>query len=169
MKTFNDAGKDHEEFKLLLEKNKTVELAGIHIQKDIANAQAQVLSEALRSAKIDIVGGENVFFDKIVGAITSGKSLDRRINNSVVLTEVKDQLLDNSSGENLIAKVKGIVRESGIRSEDLKNLSVAAFIAKLISHTEDSSKRGVLEQMLDFARKNNLDTSRADDFGIIED
>lgn len=169
MKTFNDAGKDHEEFKLRLEKNKAVELAEINIQKDIADAQAQVLSEALKSAKIDIVGGENVFFDKIVGAITSGKSMDRRIDNSVVLTEVKDQLLDHSSGAGLIEKVKGIVRESGIKSEDLKNLSVAAFIAKLISHTDDSGKRGALEQMLDFARKNNLDTSRADDFGILED
>ncbi len=168
MKTLNDAGKDHEEFKLRLDKSKTVELAGINIQKDIADAQAQVLSEALRSAKIDIVGGENVFFDKIVGAITSGKSMDRRVNSSAVFTEVKDQLLDSSSGTSLIEKVRSIVSESGLKAEDLKNLSVAAFITKLMSQTDDSAKRGVLQQMLDFARQNKVDNKRADDFGIID-
>ena len=169
MKTLNDAGKDHEEFKLRLDKDKSVELAGIHIQKDIADAQAQVLSEALRSAKIDIVGGENVFFDKIVGAITSGKSMDRRIDNSVVFTQVKDQLLNDPSGASLLEKVRGIVKESGISTEDLRNLSVASFLTRLINSTDDSKKRSVLEQMLNFAKQNNLSNSSADDFGIIED
>ena len=33
--------------------------------KDIANAQAQVIAEALKAANIDIVGGETMFFEKI--------------------------------------------------------------------------------------------------------
>ncbi|MCH5596903.1 flotillin family protein [Niabella ginsengisoli] len=61
IKMLNDAGKDHEEFRLTLQKEKEVELASIHIQKDIAEAQAGVLSEAFRNAKIDIVGGDNTF------------------------------------------------------------------------------------------------------------
>ena len=59
MKRLDGVGKEHEEFKLRLEKEKAVELAQIAIQKDIAEAQAEVLSNALKSAKIDIVGGEN--------------------------------------------------------------------------------------------------------------
>jgi len=63
MKSLDAVGKDHEEFKLLLTKEKDIALAQINIQKDIAEAQAMVLGEAMKSAKIDIVGGETMFFD----------------------------------------------------------------------------------------------------------
>lgn len=54
MKKLNDAGKDHEEFRLTLAKEKEVELAQIAIQKDIAQAQAGVLAEAFKSAKLTL-------------------------------------------------------------------------------------------------------------------
>ena len=57
MKILDGVSKDHEEFKLRLEQEKEIELAHISIQKEIAEAQAQVISEALRAANIEIVGG----------------------------------------------------------------------------------------------------------------
>jgi len=62
MKKLDAVGKEHEEFKLLLAKDKDVALAQINIQKDIAEAQAMVLGDALKNARIDIVGGETMFF-----------------------------------------------------------------------------------------------------------
>lgn len=61
MKKLDGVGREHEEFKLQLQKEKDVELAQINIQKDIAEAQAAVLSEAMKKANIDIVGGESMF------------------------------------------------------------------------------------------------------------
>lgn len=90
MKKLDEVSKDHEEFKLTLQKEKEVELAQINIQKEIADAQAQVLSEALKSADIDIVGGETMFFDNIVKQISNAKGFDRLINESTNATKLID-------------------------------------------------------------------------------
>ena len=82
MKKLDGVGKEHEEFKLKLQKEKDVELAQINIQKDIAQAQADVLAEALKSADIDIVGGETMFFENIVKQISHAKGFDRLVNES---------------------------------------------------------------------------------------
>src|SRR5690606_29474476 len=47
MKKLDGVGKEHEEFKLKLNKELQVDLAHINIQKDIADAQASVIGEAL--------------------------------------------------------------------------------------------------------------------------
>jgi uncharacterized membrane protein YqiK len=73
MKKLDAVGKQHEEFKLLLAKEKEIELAQINIQKQIADAQALILAEALKSAKIDIVGGETMFFENIVKQVSNAK------------------------------------------------------------------------------------------------
>lgn len=166
MKQFDGAGKDHEEFKLQLAKDKEVELAHIDIHKVIAEAQANVLGTALKNAKIDIVGGESVFFDKIVGAITNGKSMDRRINSSEVYTDVKDRLLNPENGTSLVEQVRDIISDFNVKSEDLKNLSVAALVTKLMSETTDNKKRGMLQQMLDVAKGSGVADQTADDLGI---
>lgn len=166
MKTFNDAGKEHEEFKLRLDKDLKIELAGINIQKDIADAQAEVMSEALKSANIDIVGGDQVFFDKIIGAITQGKSIDRTVNNSEIYSEIKGQLLD-ADGKSLIDQVRSIFAESGLKSEDIRNLSVAVFLNRLMQQTNDPLKKSSLQQMLELARKSGIGNNSIQDLGII--
>lgn len=166
MKTFNDAGKEHEEFKLRLDKDLKIELAGINIQKDIADAQAEVMSEALKSANIDIVGGDQVFFDKIIGAITQGKSIDRTVNNSEIYSEIKGQLLD-ADGKSLIDQVRSIFAESGLKSEDIRNLSVAVFLNRLMQQTDDPLKKSNLQQMLELARKSGIGNNSIQDLGII--
>ena len=82
MKALDEVGRGHEEFKLKLEKDKEIQLANINIQKEIAESQASVIREALKTAKIDIVGGETMFFDQIIGSISKGKSYDRLVENS---------------------------------------------------------------------------------------
>lgn len=168
MKEFDETGKDHEEFKLQLAKNKEVELAHIDITKVIAESQASVLATALQNAKIDIVGGENVFFDKIVGAITSGKSMDARVNNSEVYTQLKGQLLDNNHGSSLVQQVKQMISEYEIKSDDLKNLSITALVAKLMGSTNDPDKRSMLKQMLDLAEGSGMGNKTAQDLGLID-
>ena len=152
MKIFDGVGREHEEFKLRLNKDKDVELAAINIQKDIAASQANIVSEALKHAKIDIVGGETTFFDKIVGAITVGKSVDRAINNSESLTTVRDTFF-NSDPEYFREQFKNFTSQFGLTSEDLKNLTVSAAIAQMLSLTDNGETKGVLERMLAAAKR----------------
>lgn len=149
MKKLNDAGKDHEEFRLTLAKEKEVELAQISIQKDIAQAQAGVLAEAFKSAKIDIVGGDNTFFDNVIRQVSAGKGLDKFISHSENATLVKENLLGD--GENIIGKVMGMVEKYNVSSEDIKNMSIASLIFKL-NGVANQQERGLLDRAMDMAR-----------------
>lgn len=165
MKQLDGVGKDHEEFKLTLDKDMQVELAQIHIQKDIADAQAAVLAEALKSAKIDIVGGEQEFFDKITASITKGKRLDRMVDNSDLLSEVKNQLL-HVEGATFVDKLKTLVKDSDIKSEDIKNLTISALIAKMMAGTNDTGRRGILGQLLKLAEEVGIANNNAGMLGL---
>lgn len=165
MKQLDGVGKDHEEFKLKLEKDMQIELAEISIQKEIADSQAMVLAEALKSAKIDIVGGEQEFFDKITASITKGKRIDRLVDNSDLLSEVKNQLL-HVEGETFLDKFKTLLKDSNIKSEDVKNLTISALIAKMMSGTNDGNRRGILGQLLKLAEQIGIADSNADSIGL---
>lgn len=154
MKIFDQAGKGHEEFKLKLNKDKEVELASIAIQKDIAEAQASVIRSGLEEANIDIVGGETMFFEKIVGAITQGKSVDRMVEGSDVLKDVKDTFF-NGDPEYFKQQMAEFVSKFGMTSEDVKNLTISALIAKMMDGADDASK-APLQRLLAFFEKSGL-------------
>ena len=159
MKLFEEAGQDHEEFKLELDKAKTVELAQIDVQRQIAEQQAIVIGEALKHSKIDIVGGEIEFFDRITRAITTGKVVDRTIANSEVLSDVKDTFF-NGDPEYFKAQAKTWIQDFGIETEDLKNLSVSAMLGKLVGSTS-GEKRQRLISMLGAAERFGLSDATA--------
>lgn len=131
MKKLDGVGKEHEEFKLQLQKEKEVELAHISIQKDIASAQASVLSEALKTAKIDIVGGETMFFENIVRQVSNSKGFDHLINNSQHALDIKESLMGPDGKGDLAEKIRGLADKYGISSNDIKNLTVSAALIKL--------------------------------------
>jgi len=151
MKKLNDAGKDHEEFRLKLAKEKEVELAQIAIQKDIAQAQAEVLAEAFKSANIDIVGGDNTFFDNVIRQVSAGKGIDKFIQHSENAQLVKDALMNHDGDENLIGKIMNMVEKYKISSEDIKNLSIASLIFQLKGVANDS-EQGILSRAMDMAK-----------------
>ncbi|MFZ5830517.1 MAG: flotillin family protein [Planctomycetota bacterium] len=155
MKLFHETGQAHEEFKLRLQKEKDVELAAIEAQREVAEQQAQIMAAALKSAKIDIVGGEAEFFDKITTAIVSGKTIDRWVGNSQVLTDIKGTLF-NGDMSHLQDKLRRLIGQFDISSEDLKNLSIAALIAKLTGLTGDEGLRKELSQILSTMRASGM-------------
>jgi uncharacterized membrane protein YqiK len=154
MKKFHDAGKEHEEFKLRLNKDRDVELAGIDAQRLIAEEQAKIVAEGLRSAKIDIVGGENDFFQKLVHSIGNGKAVDRTVLGSSVLSDVKDVFLQGDP-ESTREQLRSFVSRFGIDSNDLKNLTISALIVKLMGQA-DSETKGVLGTLLENVKKFGL-------------
>lgn len=154
MKKFHDAGKEHEEFKLRLYKDRDVELAAIDAQRLIAAEQAKLVAEGLKSAKIDIVGGENDFFQKLVRAIGNGKAVDRTVNGSQVLHQLKDSLLDGDP-DHMRDRIRELVGRFGMSSNDLKNLTISALLVKLIQQSDEES-RGMLGALLDGVKRLGL-------------
>ncbi len=153
MKKLDGVGKEHEEFKLRLEKELKVDLAHINVQKDIADAQAQVIGDALKAANIDIVGGETMFFDQIIGQITKAKGFDRLVQHSDNIQDVKDAILgsDNVKG-NLLDKVKDFATKYGISSEDIKNLTVANLLMDLKGKATSSDDENLFSNLFNLAK-----------------
>ena len=148
MKLFDSVGKEHEEFKLKLNKEKDIEIAAISTQKDIAEAQSNIVGEALKTARIDIVGGESTFFDQIVNSIKAGKSVDRFVHNSETVTDVK-QTFFNGDPEYFRTKLTSFVSQFNVSFEDVKDLSVTALITKLLTMADTDESRSELTRMLD--------------------
>lgn len=153
MKQLNDAGKEHEEFRLKLNKEKEIELAQISIQKDIADAQAQVLAEAFKTAKIDIVGGDNTFFENLIRQVSTGKGIDKLVENSHTIEQFKTAVLGNGDGNpaNLMTRLREMGDKYGITTEDVKNLSIATIIARMQLKASEEDK-GFLAELLKMAK-----------------
>jgi flotillin len=142
MKKLDAVGKEHEEFKLLLAKEKDIELAQMDVQKQIAEAQAAILGEALKSAKIDIVGGETMFFQNIVSQISNAKGFDRLINESENATQLKKALLGNgeNGGGDLLDRIRDFASKYNITSNDIKNLTISSLILKMQQRSSDEDR-----------------------------
>ena len=155
MQVLDGAGREHEEFKLRLETEKALELARIDIQREIAESQAKVISEALKAANIEIIGGETMLFDQIMGSIAKGKAIDGMISRNGTLQEVKTALLHSNGGGGLKENLRKLVDQFGVSSDDLKNLTVSALLLKMMNQTDGKEKDG-LNKLLDMARTAGL-------------
>jgi uncharacterized membrane protein YqiK len=145
MKKLDAVGKDHEEFKLLLQKDKDIAMAQITIQKDIADAQALVLGEALRTAKIDIVGGETLFFQNIVNQISNAKGFDRLINESENASQIKTALIgDGTNKGDLLERIRDFAEKYNISTNDLKNLTISSLILKMQQNSSEGDRPSLL-------------------------
>jgi flotillin len=150
MKQLDSVGKDHEEFKLRLEKEQNVEIAAINAQKGIAESQASVVGEALRAARIDIVGGDGAFFDQITSAVKGGKAIDRFVYNSRVATDIKDTFFDGNA-DYFREKLMGMANQFSLSTDEIKDLSIAALIAKMLGLAKTEDVRGQLTSLLGMA------------------
>lgn len=162
MKKLDGVGKEHEEFKLKLEKELKVDLAEIQIQKDIADAQAKVIGDALMAANIDIVGGETMFFDQIIGQITRAKGFDRLVNHSENVKQVKDALLggDDEVKGNLMEKIRDFSGKYNISSEDIKNLSIANLIFNMQKQADGKDEQNMLSNLLNLAKGMGIENKK---------
>ena len=158
MKLLDGVGREHEEFKLELEKSKEIEIAGIHAQRDIARHQAEVIGEALRSAKIDIVGGDTSFFQQIVSAVGTGKMIDRAVTHSEVLTDVREGIMGNGAPP-LKSRILDLMERIPMETDDIKNLSISALIVRMLAAASGDRDKGELRDLLEMANSTGFGKS----------
>lgn len=166
MQALDGVGKDHEEFKLKLEVDKAIGLENIAMQKEIAMAQASVIAEALKAADIEIVGGETMFFEQIMGSITKGKTVDRMLTHSEVLTEVKDTFLASASGQNFKERLQNFIGQFGLSSENIKNLSISNFLVKLSEYATKDEDKSMIAQLTDLSKSIGIQGKKVSELGI---
>ncbi|MGK0362190.1 MAG: hypothetical protein ACI9U2_004510, partial [Bradymonadia bacterium] len=136
MKALDGVGREHEEFRIRLEKDKEVELATIEAKVRMTEAQSKAMGAAFESAKINIVGGDGEFFDRFVKAVGAGHAIDGFMDNSEV---ARGALGGYATGERSLAEdIKGIA--SGVSSADVRDLSIAAALAKMAIGADSATK-----------------------------
>jgi uncharacterized membrane protein YqiK len=160
MKLLDSVGKEHEEFKLRLSKEKEVEIAAIDAQRGIAESQAGVVGEALKAARIDIVGGDGEFFDQITSAVKGGKAIDRFVYNSRVATDIKDTFFDGNA-DYFRDQLAGLIKQFNLDTDGVKDLSIAALIAKLMGLADTEEVRSQLSTLLGMAGSANIADQKA--------
>ncbi|WP_043667441.1 flotillin family protein [Streptomyces xylophagus] len=145
MAALDDASRGHEEYRLRLQAEKEIRLAGLDVQRQVAEAQATVLATGLENADIDIVGGDSVFFDRLISSISFGRSVDGFVQNSETAQALARPWLDGTSN---IADDLGRVLGS-VSTADVQNLTVSALLMKLMR--SDTANAGQIRQLLDKA------------------
>lgn len=160
MKLLDSVGKDHEEFKLRLNKEKDVEIAAIDAQRGIAESQAGVVGEALRAARIDIVGGDGEFFDQITSAVKGGKAIDRFVYNSRVATDIKDTFFDGNA-DYFRDQLTKLIEQFNLDTDGVKDLSIAALIAKMMGMADTEEMRSHLTSLLGMAGSASIADQKA--------
>ncbi|MEU7000246.1 flotillin family protein [Nonomuraea sp. NPDC046570] len=143
----DDASRAHEEYRLRLDADKEIRLKHIDVQRQIAESQASVVAAGLSKANIDIVGGDTMFFDKVVGSITAGKVVDGFVEHSGVARAIAEPYLNGSASlPGDLARLIG-----GISTEDVKNLTVSTLLMQLIANGGPDSAK--LNELLESAKR----------------
>jgi hypothetical protein len=138
MKALDAASREHEEYRLRLEKDKQVELEGLKTREKVAEFQASVMAQAMSSAKINIVGGDGEFFDRFVNAVTLGQSLDAGMDNSATARTVFSEYLDGR--KSLPADLVDVLSRPAMDAEAIKNLGVIGLLRQLMTQSADADK-----------------------------
>ncbi|RZL61385.1 MAG: hypothetical protein EOP81_17040 [Variovorax sp.] len=150
MKSMSVETRDHEEFRMRLEKSHLETMKGIDAQTAIAKDQAEVLGTALSQAKIDIVGGNGEYFDSFVRSLSVGKNIDGLVGKSSTLqVAFKDHLAGN---RDVVGDVRDIVGALGTSAGEIQNLSVAALVNKIASDGDENQK-SALQSLIATLRK----------------
>lgn len=145
MKAMGPETRAHEEYRMRLEMAHTETLKGIDAQTHIAKEQAEVLGTALAKANIDIVGGQGDYFERFVNAISVGKNIDGTIAKSNTLqVAFKDQL---AGKRDVVGDLRDLVGALGSSTGELQNLSVAAFVAKVMKEGSETQKAALQNLM----------------------
>jgi uncharacterized membrane protein YqiK len=147
MAALDDASRQHEEYRLRLETEKDIRLAGIEVQRQVAEAQATVLATGLEQAEVSIVGGDSVFFDRLVGSIALGKSVDGFVEHSDVAQKLAGPWLDGSASfTGDMSRLLGSLDTAGVR-----DLTLSALLMRLIK--TGGPETGRLRELLETAQR----------------
>jgi uncharacterized membrane protein YqiK len=155
MATMSEQQRSHEEFRMRLDKQHEQSMESIRTNVDIAQQQALVMSEALKEANIDIVGGDTAYLDSFIKSLSVGKSIDGAIGKSETLTTAfKDHFNGDAS---FVEDAKELVAGFGGASGNAKDTAITALIARFLKEGGDSPQ--LLDLLSSVVSKNNNDST----------
>jgi hypothetical protein len=157
MRALDDASRLHEEYRLRLENERTVQLEEIKARREVAEAQARALAEAFKTAKIDIIGGDSLVVDRVLNAVSMGKAVDGVVGRSdTAQTLLRDYIDGNAS---LSQDLKEILSRPAVSAQDVQSLTLAAVLSRLMGKGNGQHKDG-LNKLLEKAKELGIDQAQ---------
>lgn len=151
MKQLEGVGKEYDLAVRNIDAEVSVRTAAIDAQRDAAIAQAQAMGAALQTADINIVGGTDLFVDRILGATASGKAVDGFVDSSDATQAIfKPYLNGERDLINTMASALG-------GSQGLANLSLAQFL-HVLSERVGGDEGALLGELVSSLKDRGLDT-----------
>ena len=148
MRELEGVGQEFEEFARKLEVEKEVKLASVDASVEVARAQAEAIGKGLEAADIDIIGGTDMFVDRVVGAAATGKSIEAGFEQTALgspyINGEKD-LLDDLAA-----------LTAGMGSGGVRDLTISAFLANLMSGAGSDAKDRI-QRLIEVAAEEGLD------------
>ena len=128
------AGQEHEEFRLRLDTEKEVALAGVNAKADVAKSAASALGQALSNADMKIVSDEGIV-ERILSAAGHGQAIDGFLDSGDGARKMLAPYLDGDA--NLVQDVAAGV--GGVGAAGIRDLTIAQFVARLGGSIGDTS------------------------------
>jgi uncharacterized membrane protein YqiK len=94
MKNFDPEGYEFEQFQMQLDLYRELGMEKIAKSIEIARAQADVLGDAFKAANINIVGGQDSFFENFTRSVTVGKMVEGFMDHSPTAQKVLGKVID---------------------------------------------------------------------------
>ncbi len=82
MKQLEGVGKEYDLAVRRIDADTQVRMAGVNANRDLGMSQADAIGAALAKADINIVGGTDMFVDRVLGAVSMGKAIEGFSNSS---------------------------------------------------------------------------------------
>ncbi|HBX79107.1 MAG TPA: hypothetical protein DEG43_15800 [Acidimicrobiaceae bacterium] len=123
MRLLEGVGQEYDLAVKNIDAEKEVRLAGVGAQVETAKA----MGEALAAANIDIVGGSDVFVDRIMGAISAGKAVGGFAGASEATEAIAAPYLNGE--KDLVASLTGAL--GGLGASGVADLTLARFLTLL--------------------------------------
>jgi len=133
MRALDKDSRAHEEYRLRIENEKVLGLEAIQARENVAAHKANILSKALESADIDIVGGDGAFLDRMVNSIGMGKGIDELVDKSDIVSGLAKEYMNGN--KNIIQEIRQAMKDSGIDGGTLKDITIGALLSKLATDT----------------------------------
>jgi uncharacterized membrane protein YqiK len=153
MKELEGVGKEYDLAVRSIDADVQVRTASINAQRDAQIAQAAAIGAALQTADINIVGGTDMFVDRIMGAAATGTSLQSFTDASQATRQIAAPYLNGD--RDLIETLAGAV--GGLGSSGLANLSLAHFL-KVLSDRVGGDEGALLGELVGTLKARGLDS-----------
>ena len=151
MKQLEGVGKEYDLAVRNIDADVQVRIAAIDAQRQAAVAQAEAMGAALQTADINIVGGTDMFVDRIMGAAALGKAVDGFAASSDTTRAISKPYLNGE--RDLIETLAGAVGGS----QGLANLSLAHFLG-VLSEKVGGDEGALLGELVASLKDRGLDT-----------